>query len=266
MLGKLIKYDLKITAKSFAPVFAAMLIPAAAAVACLALLPESVRETVSIAETAARFLYMLCVVILLLLTFLVPVLRFRNCMVGDEKYVMLALPVSAWKHVVSKLVCTLVWFTLASVFGILMKILVALTGNDSIISDYLTATSETATSAVSETYLKYLLLLSGSLFTLIIMAQLFIFAVTVLSDNSGQNGGMRTAVYSAVGAVAIVILNCIFRTLVSLRYGDIFAGDSDVMSSLGSMYLANILFCIIFSEIFFFTTVGIMKRKYCYNN
>ncbi len=119
MLGRLLKYEFKATARLFLPFYLLLIV--------LALFnrffnfkllsglePQTFYYGLSgILAVLVGMAYGILIVGVMVLTLLVMIKRFYQSLLGNEGYLMFTLPVHPWQHIVAKLVTALVW-TLAS--------------------------------------------------------------------------------------------------------------------------------------------------------
>ncbi len=132
MLGKLLKYDLLSSTRYLvlcyvidlvlSALFAVSLIlPAPDAAGTSALTAGELIRTAAVTTMGGIWLFGMCG--LVLLTYILIIRRFYTNMVSDEGYLTLTLPVSVRMHMLSKLICGLLWLimTFAVIFlGILI--------------------------------------------------------------------------------------------------------------------------------------------------
>ena len=122
MLGKLMKYEFRATARWFLPMYLLLLAVAAINRLFLELSGMSgepffglfagnqVLETVFNAITFSfTMLYVLAIFALFILTFVIIVYRFYRNLLGDEGYLMMTLPVTAGQNIWAKLHTAVVW-------------------------------------------------------------------------------------------------------------------------------------------------------------
>lgn len=125
MLGKLLKYEFKATARLFIPLYLTILV---FSVVNLLFLPtynisEKSSALYGIAVTISMIVYVTLLIGLVLMTLIVMVQRFYKNLLGDEGYLMFTLPVQPWKHIVSKLTVSMLW-TVVSGFVAFCSILI----------------------------------------------------------------------------------------------------------------------------------------------
>ncbi len=125
MLRKLMKYELKATARVMLPLFLAV-VGLAAVLRLLLVWSDAVNYEGILAIDPVRVLLALVTVAFFLALVAVPIaalvlmiVRFKTNLLGDEGYVMFTLPVSVHKLVWSKLLTSAVWFIGAAAVDIL---------------------------------------------------------------------------------------------------------------------------------------------------
>lgn len=120
MLGKLMKYEVKATARWFIPLYTVLLLFALINRLLLYNDPSTIKETAN-AFQIARILSMLAYVFLfagiMVVTFVVVIQRYYKNLLGDEGYLMFTLPVQIWKLIMSKLLIAMLWNFLSAIVG-----------------------------------------------------------------------------------------------------------------------------------------------------
>lgn len=118
MLGKLLKYELKATARLFLPLYFIVLMLGIA---------NKIFNTFDILRNSVGFniqnmlsfigsmLYFALIVGILVMTLVIMVQRFYKNLLGDEGYLMFTLPVNTWEHILSKLIVSILWTILSFV-------------------------------------------------------------------------------------------------------------------------------------------------------
>ncbi len=117
MLGKLIKYEVKATARLFFPIYLAILL--------FALINRIINPFEKVGNTysttmegfnfinmmrmISAFVYFALIVAVIAMTFVIIIQRFYKNLLSDEGYLMFTLPVRPWQHIVSKLLVSMLW-------------------------------------------------------------------------------------------------------------------------------------------------------------
>lgn len=140
MLGKLMKYEVKATARVFLPLYGALVI--------LAILNKIfysfdyfdgnaniyLQRFSEIPQALATLAYILIIVAIFVITMLVMIQRFYKNLLGDEGYLMFTLPVQPWMNITTKLVVSIMWSVLS---GIVTAISIAILTTGSAMTEFL---------------------------------------------------------------------------------------------------------------------------------
>lgn len=119
MLNKLLKYEIKATARVFLPLFAAVLVMASVH-RLFALIGGNNWKA---PEIISITLYGILVVGMFVMTLIVMIQRFYKNLLSEEGYLMFTLPVRPWTHILAKLMISMLW-TFLSVMAALLSIMV----------------------------------------------------------------------------------------------------------------------------------------------
>ncbi|NLO37944.1 MAG: ABC transporter permease [Ruminiclostridium sp.] len=122
MLGKLMKYEIKATARWFLPMYAAILL--FAGINKLQFTDPMIMDGPGfsfreIMSGLSIFIYGILFIGLMVITFVVCIIRFYKSLLGDEGYLMFTLPVETWKHIFNKLLIAMMWSVASGLFAIL---------------------------------------------------------------------------------------------------------------------------------------------------
>ncbi len=124
MLGKLMKYELKATARVFLPLFA-LIIP-------MSLLTKiflnTTADSFEIPRMITMSVYVILIVALFVMTFIVTIQRFYRNLLGDEGYLSFTLPVKTHTHIDAKLLVTLIWVLLSTLIAAISIFILAVDG------------------------------------------------------------------------------------------------------------------------------------------
>lgn len=118
MLGKLMKYEIKSTARLFLPLYVVLLI---FAVLNKFINPFEAMETTvsfsihSIFQALSITVYFTLIVAIFVMTLFITIQRFYKNLLGDDGYLMFTLPVKTWQNVTSKLLTAIMWYILSAV-------------------------------------------------------------------------------------------------------------------------------------------------------
>jgi len=121
MLAKLMKYEIKGTARLFVPLYLVLLLFA---------LLNRIINPFSLIETSENFnlqvllsiisvtIYFMLIIGVFVMTLVIMIQRFYKNLLGDEGYLMFTLPVKSWQHIVSKLLISMLWSILSFIVAI----------------------------------------------------------------------------------------------------------------------------------------------------
>lgn len=119
MLGKLLKYEFRATARVFLPIYLAMII--LAGLMCLVLALPHDNMGLTFFRTIISIVYVMGAIGLAVTTVVVLVSRFYKNLLGQEGYLMFTLPVTAGQNILAKLLPALCW-SIGSIFLCLLVI------------------------------------------------------------------------------------------------------------------------------------------------
>lgn len=256
MLGKLLKYEFKATARTFLPLYAAILV--VALFNAIFLNPEgqfSNIQGIGLVVLVALF------VALGVLTVIVTVQRFNKNLLGDEGYLMFTLPVSAKSLIASKGIVATVWCILSGIvamisFGIIGLVMLVKTDAFSMF-DWSMFWSELSKVIGTKEFLDGILMLVAWI-VLGVLSYLAAILIIYFSISVGQlpvfNKRRKAAAF-----ITFFIVNIVINYLGVLIMGETFV-DTPFITSNGvmiSLYASTLIEILIF----FFGTSFILEKK-----
>lgn len=121
MLGKLLKYEMKATARIFLPLYLLLLVYSAIHKAISAFSPNKLQ----LPQALSLVVYIMILCCIFVATIVVMIQRFYKNLLSDEGYLMFTLPTKPWKHIVSKLTVSMLWTALSGIVAIASIFIVA---------------------------------------------------------------------------------------------------------------------------------------------
>lgn len=121
MLRKLIKYEIKATARTFLPVYLVLIL-----FGIINSFMSFNSESFSVPQFITLTLYILIFVGMFVASLIVMIQRFYKNLLSEEGYLMFTLPVKPYKHIISKLIISLMWIILSSIVAILSIVIISL--------------------------------------------------------------------------------------------------------------------------------------------
>lgn len=119
MLSKLLKYEIKATARIFLPIFLSLLVFAVISKTISVLDPQKLHTP----STISMVIYFTIMVGMFVTTFIVMIQRFYRNLLSNEGYLMFTLPIKPWKHIASKLLVSMLWIV-SSIIAAMISILI----------------------------------------------------------------------------------------------------------------------------------------------
>jgi hypothetical protein len=124
MLGKLLKYEIKATARWFFPLYGAVMV--FAVLGRLFYNPATIRSQVDegyflfpMLMSVFKSIYIFLIVAMFVVTLVVIIQRFYKNLMGDEGYLMFSLPAPVWMHITSKLIVATLWYIASTIITLL---------------------------------------------------------------------------------------------------------------------------------------------------
>lgn len=121
MLSKLLKYEIKATGRIFLPLFLSLLLFAGITKFISILDPQKWPAP----ATISTIIYSIIMIGMFVMTFTMMIQRFYQNLLSDEGYLMLTLPVKPWKHIVSKLLTSMLWMVASVIVAMISILMIA---------------------------------------------------------------------------------------------------------------------------------------------
>lgn len=115
MLGKLLKYEMKATARTFLPIYGLILLLAVVN----KLIWKIDVQNFDIPRMITMSVYVMLIVAAFVITLVVTVQRFNKNLLGDEGYLSFTLPVKTHSHIDAKMIITLLWSALSILVSVI---------------------------------------------------------------------------------------------------------------------------------------------------
>ena len=259
MLGKLTKYEIKATARIFLPLYAGLLLFA---------LINKVFIEINLLQTKMAFLsaisgmiYFFIIVATFIITLVVMIQRFYKNLLSDEGYLMFTIPVTPSKHIISKMIVSILW-AVVSVIAAVLSVLVlgyrkGIFGDiGTLIVDFFKLPLERSSP----------ILLTGGLFLLVILAALVVFVLQIYASLAlGHLAGKHRVLLSFV---AYLVISMIWQTLMSIGM-IILASIHPLVSWVGGLqsvhqvqlFMEGILIISLIQSILLYITTNVILSK-----
>jgi hypothetical protein len=126
MLSKLLKYEIKATGRIFLPLFLALLMFAGITKFLSVFSPEKWSTPAALSMA----IYIVIMVGMFVMTCIMMIQRFYKNLLSNEGYLMLTLPVKPWKHIVTKLLVSMLWIVASGIAALISILIIALHKGD----------------------------------------------------------------------------------------------------------------------------------------
>jgi len=123
MLGKLLKYEIKATSRVFLPLYSVLIV-----FSIINCFMNFNPDYFSTSQFISLTLYILILAGMFVASIIVMIQRFYKNLLSEEGYLMFTLPVESWKHIVGKLITTLMWIVLSCIMALLSILIIASQG------------------------------------------------------------------------------------------------------------------------------------------
>ncbi len=114
MLGKLMKYEIKATARIFLPLYLVLIV-----FSIINSFMNFNMDSFTLPQGITLTIYIIILVGMFVATFIVMIQRFYKNLLSEEGYLMFTIPVKPWKHIISKLIISSMWTAISVLVAIL---------------------------------------------------------------------------------------------------------------------------------------------------
>lgn len=275
MLRKLMKYELKATARVMLPVYLALLVMTVVAKFFFWMVnygtnAMSLNRWVSAGMGISMGLYVMVITAAIVMTFVIIVQRFYKNLFTDEGYLMNTLPVTNHQHILSKLLIASFW---SIVCGIVITLsIIILVTNDINLFDFFRGVGNVLSQmTASETFhawvaiIEFILLLLVSFVSSVLMIYVAIALGQLFNDHKIlASFGIYIAITVALQIIGVILMLIVTSVYTSSGFdldAWMMASEANAMLTIhGSMWLM-ILSNVVLGGAFYGVTAGIMKNK-----
>lgn len=262
MLGKLLKYELKSTARIFFPFYAAVIVLSILNRVLFKILDNV--QLLNIPRVITMATYVFLIIGTFVMTFIVVIQRFYKNLLGEEGYLSMTLPVKTSSHILSKGITAFIWIV-STILSTLLSIIIMIT-NYSFLKDIPTYWDlmKTVVEKNLAINLNFLIASSCTLILVgLISAILMIYTAISFGHLSNKHKvltsiGAYVAIYAVVQAANVGMLSIVAKS-VNLT---MFSANSNIPPQLIPTIIIGVLCLqITFSVAYFFITRYILDKK-----
>lgn len=273
MLGKLIKHELRATARTMLPLFAVLSVMAVLAGFSMRQLEfqQDMPAFVELVMIIVLMVFFIAMIATVVMAFVIMISRFYKNLLGDEGYIMLTLPVSTHSHVWSKLIVSGLWFIATAALISILMCLVAL-----IVSGSQIGVELAKLPSFSQLFREFCefsgyngLSLTVFITEVILTMVLGIFNTCLIFYAAmaiGHSFSDRKILHSVLAFAGISIVLSIFESVLALFMGanfgaNIMIGYRNFAYSLNWLILQGLLLAIVETVPMYFITTHFLKKK-----
>lgn len=256
MLRKLLKFELKATARIFLPLYIVLFSFALVnrLVSSIAILEWQAPQVITMT------IYIAILVTMFVVTFIMMIQRFYKNLLSDGGYLMFTLPTKPWKHIISKLLVSMMWIVTSGIAAFISIFIIA--GSRQLITEVIDVLRQiSADIAAFLTLSSVLFILELLLFGVISLASgiLIIYASIALGHLFNQN-----RIIASVGAfIALSTLTQILIAIVGAVFTvNLHVNDVEIMGPVvhSMMWFIILLSSLLTAGYFIITNYILSKR------
>lgn len=262
MLSKLLKYEIKATARTFLPMYALSL--------AFALINKFFitvnKDYMRIPQIISMTIFVFLIVGICVMTLVVCIQRFQKNLLSDEGYLSFTLPVKAHSHIDCKMIVTLMWAVLSALVSFLSIFIMAVDSNtmEEIrqgAQELFAALNEYGASSYLILFELVVLLLAS-----VLNQTVSIYAAIVVGNLSSKHKLLAgVGAYLGFGVVEQIVVSVFISIFGSdfARFFDSFGLHSPAqqLNALQLFLLISLAFVLVFGTAFYFLTDWMLKKK-----
>jgi hypothetical protein len=262
MLGKLLKYEIRATSRTFLPLYGLIMLLALINKIFLPLNKDYFR----IPQAISMSVYVILIIALFVMTLVVTIQRFYRNLLGDEGYLSFTLPVKSHSHIDAKIVTTLMWLVLSLIVS-LLSIFVMVVNTDvlSQIGSFFSQVSEVFRQNGAPSYF---VLLEGIVLLILSAVEkiIEIYAAITIGNLTGKHkllAGFGS--YIGFGVIeqilASILVGASGERISNYFHSLHYSVNSIPLGPIALAILAIILFCAVFGIAYYILINWLLSRK-----
>ena len=262
MLGKLLKYEIKATARTFLPMYALLIVFALINKFFMAVNADYLK----IPQIISMSVFVVIIVGISVMTLLVTIQRFNKNLLSDEGYLSFTLPVKAHSHIDSKMIVSLMWTALSVIVSFVSIFVMAI--NEETIVQLRKFINEVIPELNKLGAAGYMIMFEGFIFVIIatLASIITIYAAITIGNMSSKHKLLAgIGAYIGFGVIEQIISSIILTSFGGKveKYFESLRNYSvpEVLYAVQLILLAFIAFYIIFGVAYYFLTNWMLKKK-----
>jgi len=262
MLGKLLKYEIKATARTFLPMYALLIVFALINKFFMAVNADYLR----IPQIISMSVFVIIIVGICVMTLIVTIQRFNKNLLTDEGYLSFTLPVKAHTHIDSKMIVSLMWAFLSVIVSFIAIFVMAV--NEKTIKGIHEFLAQAIPAFNSLGASGYVILLEGIVFVIIaaLCSIVTIYAAITIGNMSSKHKLLAgVGAYLGFGIIEQIVMSIIitsFGGTVEHYFESLNrATMSAQVGAVQLVMLGMILYSLAFGVVYYILTNWMLQRK-----
>lgn len=260
MLGKIIKYDIKATARYFIPMYIGLVIITLFNKLFIELVPfSSGNSLLSTLQYTFLTLYILFIIAAFIGNYVILVYHFYKNMTGDQAYLTFTLPVKTSSILNGKIITSAIWSLLSFIF-MMLSFLIYPAGHGvmDFISEFMYELRIVMARVDNWGPVIYLIII------LLLMCIISLFSSTLIFYASiaiGHLFGKYRVIGSIVSYIGLYIANQFLGVMGMFATGFLNSNNYDTLATLNRLMTVALLFCIVITGVYYFVTYYVFDKK-----
>jgi len=262
MLGKLLKYEVRATARTFVPLYALLIIFALINKAFISINSDNLKIPLIISGSV----FAIIIIAICVMTLVVTIQRFYKNLLSDEGYLMFTLPVKAHSHIISKLLVSMLWSFLSAIVSGFAILLMA--ANPKSMSELSKFMADCADGINKVGFPAYVIIIEGIVLVLISVAGsiVTIYAAMAIGNLSGKHRVLLSlGAYIGFGTIEQIVATIIlfaFPKNWEIYFDNVTQYNYMPAVSAAQLFmLGMIIFTMIFGVAYYVLTNWLLKKK-----
>ncbi len=262
MLKKLLKYEIKATARIFLPMYALLIVFALINKFFMAVNSDYLRIPMIISMTV----FVVIIVGICVMTLVVTIQRFNKNLLSDEGYLSFTLPVKVHSHIDCKMIVTLMWTVLSVIVSLISIFVMAI--NERTIADFKRFMDEFIPAFNSLGSTGYVFLLEALLLVIIgtLGATASIYAAITIGNMCSKHKLLAgVGAYLGFGVIEQIVTSIIITSFggsVAHYFESLnFVAPPEQIHAAQLVMLGLIIYTFIFGAAYYFLTNWMLKKK-----
>jgi len=249
MLGKLLKFEMKATARILLPLYPLVIILALVNKLLFSLLKQDNIVTTIISSISITA-YIISTLVIFALTFIIMIQRFYKNLLKEEGYLSFTLPVTTTQHILSKLLVSSFWNVCAGIVT-LISILIIIPSYG-FVSEITTSFSDISAVVKENVGVGLGILIAGTI--LLLFISIFTSTLTVYASMAiGHLADKARVLFSFLAYFGIYIVN---QTISSIIFAVIGLGNNEFFS-VNDTVPKNFMYIVFFTSIILSVIIGV---------